>query len=1020
MAIIRIRDPNAIGPLAVVLIVLVAFTVAGGSWFLSAAESKVLVDGAVEWQAESPLRAVVHLLCLGYQFPTIHAGAVKGYLFGIGAGLAVIAWSIATVAGARRGDSLIGDEASAPSFTAPAGSGDAADRRKLSVAPLLAAQASMGLYLLWSFASSRWSAAPPLAVGASLLLATQLLWAFTLGNGLNPPAAKVASRLIVVISSVTALLAIWYYYGRNPTLRAKFPFGNPLFLAACLIPGIILAFTCLCEEVGRVARSRNPRCVPAIVAVLGVIALALWAFRLTDARGPTIGLVVGLLAVAFFALRGPWRVAPVLITAALLAAAWFHFSAVQDRASPTGRSASIRLRLFAWDYAWQMFTEDPLTGAGQGGFAMRGDSLAGDDILRDPEVFRAPIAHAHNEWLEVMADLGSVGIVLVVMALVLTFRAGLARLRSDIEPGERWTLIGLMAGIVGLVVEETFGVGLRVSGVPVLFYTLLGLTWAVSAEGLGVGRHLSSTFARRAFTGVAGALVGLALFIASQQDFAAARSAYQAEEKLRAGEFEDAIYHARAATAKARLNPQRALEDLRRLSEAYTLLAKELQERALDREERGRESDLPDQKLLALAAEDRQRSDETCVEAALTLKNLVEWSPGYLNHGRVECWLNLVQAANAAARGDEGSQDLALRNAAAAIERELLRQPFNPVVALEFARIAGDKVDLKRIIEVIARPLRYNQVTAAYAEVLGPLTAEASFEERFAPIVLAAAEDARVLARVTTTALDPASEIRPGWGPETLRLAAIIDFRRGNYHRAREVLQVAREAYDTLAEEAPLAAASCYMELGDCGFFSDPADPQFALANAQRAIELAPPSAQGRQLVDTAKDRMIQYWLAFDDEEQARQLLRETAQATVSDEQILHELGVRYLELCESLLGRRLAYLLRQSPTELLPKLQRWLERAMTLNPDEPLAYFYAADLAFHQGDCPATADHLNGALERNLSLEAALQFLEVAIEKRPDCVNLKSLRDDLSRRDAPQQRESASPTAGGGHPPGG
>ena len=241
MSITRILDPKALAPLHVVLICLVAATVAGGSWFLSAAESKTLVDGAVEWRVDSPLRAVVSLLCLGYAFPTIHAGAVKVYILGLGAGLALLAVALAILVGGRSGDqdSTEGDfvVADPDSGSAPA---------KSHFAPLTAAQLLAVMYLLWSFASSRWSAAPEFAVGGSVLLSIFFLWALALGNGMNVYAARLTSWIIVGVTGVTAVVAIWYFYGRNPAIRAKFPFGNPNFLShawfrACFSAGLGLA-----------------------------------------------------------------------------------------------------------------------------------------------------------------------------------------------------------------------------------------------------------------------------------------------------------------------------------------------------------------------------------------------------------------------------------------------------------------------------------------------------------------------------------------------------------------------------------------------------------------------------------------------------------------------------------------------------------------------------------------------------------------------------------------------------------
>ncbi|MFQ5590273.1 MAG: hypothetical protein ACE5HE_03825 [Phycisphaerae bacterium] len=78
------RIPDAITPLHTVFICLVASVCVAGMLLLSAAESSTLVDGAVEWQVESPLRAVVQLLCLNYEVATIHAGTIKNCALGVG------------------------------------------------------------------------------------------------------------------------------------------------------------------------------------------------------------------------------------------------------------------------------------------------------------------------------------------------------------------------------------------------------------------------------------------------------------------------------------------------------------------------------------------------------------------------------------------------------------------------------------------------------------------------------------------------------------------------------------------------------------------------------------------------------------------------------------------------------------------------------------------------------------------------------------------------------------------------
>jgi len=988
------QEPAAIRPLQVVLISLVTAAVAGSSWLLSAPESTTLVDGAVEWNQESPLRAVVQLLCLNYGWPTLHAGTVKMYILGMGSGLAMLALSIAIAMGPRS----VAEEGGFAADESAEAQRIPATRQKRHVAPLLAAQVMVGLYLLWSFASSRVSAAPELAIGGSVLLTIHFLWSFAIGNGLNPRAARMACGLLVAVTAVTAALAIWYYYGRNPTLRAKFPFGNPNFLSACLIPGIVLAVAFACAAIqGASGGEKRARSLAAGLTCVAVIAVASWAFFLTKSRGPALGLGAGLLALAFFAVRRWKKWIPVAVAAGAMTLASAYFLSIRDEPSATGRTATLRFRLYAWSYAWRMFLEKPLTGHGQGGFVLAGDGFAAADVEGDPEVLGSLIGHAHNEWLEVMADLGSVGVVLLGVALALTLHAGAAALRAPLPSGRRWPLIGLLAGLVGMLVESSFGVGLRVAGVPTFFYTVIGLIWAMAAPAAAsaLPHLLSATSTRRGLTGMMGCGLGLAALALTQQDFDAARAAFQARALVRAGEFEEAI---KAAAARSRLNPQHALANLYRLSEAHMLAAKALEERAADRERRSREGDILDVRLLELATEDRSWSDAHCQEGSAALKALITKSPGALNHGWVLYWLNRIHAANADARGQPDLRDQFLQDAAAALARELERQPFDQEMTLEYLRAPGHTIAPERALDLLARPLRLGRITSDYVDYLAELSVDPMYELQFEPALQAARE---ALGSSATPPQVPA--LLQSWTPEKLRLAATIRFRRGDYDRAARTLESAVALYDRSPGAPRIALASCLAELADSQFFSRPNEPEKALVRAERSMEAAPASLMGRRLLASVRQRRIDYLLAAEREEEAVVLLRETAPGHVTEEAVQVELGARYRRLCESLLRRRLALELRQSPDELLGKLDLWIGRALALDPQNGAAHYLAADLAFHRGACDEAAGQLRRAIQLDLPPDIATQFLAVALDRAPDCEALSALWAELTQDGQPE-----------------
>jgi O-antigen ligase len=992
MSVIRIRDPHTLKPSHIVTICLVMVVVGGGSLLLSAAKSETLVDGALEWQEGSLLRSVVQLLSLDYRFPTLYAGEIKNLVLGVGAGAALIVLGVAVALKTRTGD----EESETDQVALQADESDSAAGRteKAHIAPLVAAQVLAGLYLLWSFVSGKWSAAPELAIGGSILLTIHFLWAFAIGNTLSATAGRIASRVIPVFAVLTAAVAIWYFYGRNPEIRAKFPYGNPLFLATCLIPGILFLMACACEQIGAIGRGRIGRGLLVLLLSIAGLAVCGWAFHLTGSRGPLVGLGAGVLAVVFFAVRGKARIVPVILAIAGLFFAWQYYA---ERAeNQAGRGTTIEVRKYAWSYAMDMFVERRLRGHGQGGFVLAGDSHAIQDVRSNPLAFTTRIAHAHNEWLEVLADLGSIGLVLVLTALALTLYAGMLAL-SGAPPPTKWALIAAMGSLVGIAAAECFGVGLRVTGVPTMFYTVLGLTWAMSTSGTtSVAERLSKSKPRRAVVAVLACLFGLMAIVLSQKDFSAARDTYRVFRFLAEGEPEKAIEV--GESGKDILNPQRALTNMFYICQAHADAARLAQQRAMDRERRASQTDPPNQQLLSLAEQDYKLSDMHCELGSQVLGQLVSRSPGYLNHGLLEYQLNSIQSVNAWLRRDTQKEALFISNAASALERELQRQPINADLAAEFVSIALGRLGVQEAFELLARPLRHNRIGFAYLDLLLRMAATPGFDDELAKIEKAAAESLLP----PTGAGPPDSRGADGgdrlpWAPECLRLAATIHFFRGDYQAAEAALALAAGAYERLASVAPLGAASCHSELADARFFSDPQDPMRAIESAERAMELAPPSEAGRDLVVKIEQRMIAYRLALGEEDTALAIIRDIAPVGTAESLLTRELGLRYASLCSELLKRRPAESgSGREPSTLPPELEGWIARAIELAPDHAQPYYVAATWAWSHGKGDEMESYMVAALERGLPYEAALEFVYQNLREEPDAQPLLSLLDRL------------------------
>jgi len=201
-----------------------------------------------------------------------------------------------------------------------------------------------------------------------------------------------------------------------------------------------------------------------------------------------------------------------------------------------------------------------------------------------------------------------------------------------------------------------------------------------------------------------------------------------------------------------------------------------------------------------------------------------------------------------------------------------------------------------------------------------------------------------------------------------------------------------------MAPPPQFATASAWAELADCRFFDDPLQPDLAIEAAQRALATAPPSEPGRTLSSNVRRRLIQYFLAEGSESQALELLKREAPPGTPESAVNTELGSRYRRLCETLLNRRESQLLRKPVDQLFPKLVGWNQRALELNPEDPLTHRLAADMAFHAGDFDDAARHLDMAVRGGFPLADALQFLSIARQQKPDSEALNTLWNAWTR----------------------
>jgi len=214
-----------------------------------------------------------------------------------------------------------------------------------------------------------------------------------------------------------------------------------------------------------------------------VLLLAAGAFLviplgLTLSRGAWIATAASVLILLVIA---SWRVALVLIATAALGVAVLLLGAgggdssgaVAERVTSIGSSGSapdqsVKDRYALWQAAVDIWADHPVVGVGLKDFAEYRDSYASVELsagsdVGDPAsgVSREPLLSAHNQYLMVLSEQGTVGILAFGGLLVSLFAGSVRRRRTGLPSAEErfldlaapavmvWTLIDFAYGDIG-------------------------------------------------------------------------------------------------------------------------------------------------------------------------------------------------------------------------------------------------------------------------------------------------------------------------------------------------------------------------------------------------------------------------------------------------------------------------------------------------------------------------------------------------------------------------------------------
>jgi len=283
------------------------------------------------------------------------------------------------------------------------------------------------------------------------------------------PMARHLSWALVIAGSIVAAIAVAQFLGADPfaawgwvpaasgngRMRVFATLGNPNFVAAFLagIFPLTLSLTSAAE------RSRR--------WVIGALGLQCVAILATGSRAP-------MLAVAAAVLWMSWiRARRLTIFFGAVAVCIVALAAVTSPARSL--KTTVGGRFYIWKVSAPHLGEHLGTGFGPGGFAASFPAWEARywSAVRDVDdrMFAGIEDHAHNDYLEIFADYGAVGVLGFISVLAVVLRIVVNR-RGALEPMS----VGASAGVVALAAVALVDFPFARPAESFLFWSLMALS----------------------------------------------------------------------------------------------------------------------------------------------------------------------------------------------------------------------------------------------------------------------------------------------------------------------------------------------------------------------------------------------------------------------------------------------------------------------------------------------------------------------------------------------------------------
>ncbi len=357
--------------------------------------------------------------------------------------------------------------------------------------PVLAFMAICPLSLIWS------NSPMVSLLELPLFLAGPILY-FILVNNINDK--HQINRILItllIISSLLGIYGIFQYNGidfsfwkANIGRQQVFGlFGNVNYFAEYLIMPLSLSISLFFA-----ARNRAHK----ILLLVGILAMG-GSLILTFTRGSYLAIGISSIFMFFLYLasRGKnfikehKKIFIFVLVVALLVTGLFIFpnplnksgtviSKIKGRISISQftSGSSLKRREAIWGFTTLMIKDHPLLGSGLGTFKYNSLNYQAKffDQGENRRLYPYGIADkVHNEYLQLGAEIGILGLGIFLWLIISYFRYGLRVLKKLKNKYKQGIVIGLMGGVVAVLIDGIFGFPLHLPATLVIFWLFIGL-----------------------------------------------------------------------------------------------------------------------------------------------------------------------------------------------------------------------------------------------------------------------------------------------------------------------------------------------------------------------------------------------------------------------------------------------------------------------------------------------------------------------------------------------------------------